>query len=520
MHLSEELLKSKRSVSVETKFGQIRGRRALNGCSAFLEVPYAQPPKRFSDPEPLPADYRYPDIEFIHESLYGVQPDNDGQSAGTLPRDKLGLGGPTEDPLFLNIVCPPDHPSGQTYPVKVYIHGGFLQFGSPHGLSSQAQYVSAERNEIWVNIGYRLSVFGFLANDKPYLSGNYGFKDQWLALLWIKQNIASFGGDPDNIILTGLSAGAHSVHQILLHVSHLSGGEMSPFSGVIMQSNAIVNDPKSPSELNKQYIALLEALNLDPASEESLQTLRNPEKISWESITAVVEKLDQYGTFRACTDGEFIRKNTMKYQASPEFAANLKSKGVEFLIVGELKDEWYLYAIANPITDYASVGVNLRRCYPDEIVERMLEHYSTELRKDTSQEECFRMYGVMFSDGQVHLPIRLLHQDLARNGFPVLRYQINWTPEQCRPLGYVTHATDRVLWTLRADTLTGDQADTARQWLNTIDKEIKNLKDKEVYQSEDSIKRILTLREDRSIGWEDDLRWDTMMNLAANVFPV
>ncbi len=66
---------------------------------------------------------------------------------------------------------------------------GFLQFGSPHALSAQAQYISAERSEVWVNIGYRLSAFGFLACDKPRLSG---FKDQSLALQWIKSNIESF----------------------------------------------------------------------------------------------------------------------------------------------------------------------------------------------------------------------------------------------------------------------------------------------------------------------------------------
>lgn len=70
----------------------------------------------------------------------------------------------------------------------------FLQFGSPHGLSGQAQYITAERSEVWVNIGYRLSAFGFLACDEPKVSGNFGFKDQWLALQWIKENIAAFGG--------------------------------------------------------------------------------------------------------------------------------------------------------------------------------------------------------------------------------------------------------------------------------------------------------------------------------------
>ena len=70
----------------------------------------------------------------------------------------------------------------------------FLQSGSPHALSAQAQYVCAEMSEVWVNIGYRLSVFGFLASHKPKLTGNYGFKDQWLALQWIRENIESFGG--------------------------------------------------------------------------------------------------------------------------------------------------------------------------------------------------------------------------------------------------------------------------------------------------------------------------------------
>jgi len=96
-------------------------------------------------------------------------------------------------------------------------------------LGSQAQYIAAERSEVWVNIGYRLSAFGFLACDEPRIEGNFGFKDQWLALEWIRDNISAFGGkirsfagtpkshsfvscfdttgDPENIQLTGLSAG-------------------------------------------------------------------------------------------------------------------------------------------------------------------------------------------------------------------------------------------------------------------------------------------------------------------------
>jgi len=61
-------------------------------------------------------------------------------------------------------------------------------------VSPRAQVIAADRSEIWVNIGYRLSVFGFLASDTTKLSGNYGFKDQWMALEWIKENIETFGG--------------------------------------------------------------------------------------------------------------------------------------------------------------------------------------------------------------------------------------------------------------------------------------------------------------------------------------
>lgn len=54
--------------------------------------------------------------------------------------------------------------------------------------------MSAERSEVWVNIGYRLSAFGFLACDEPRVAGNFAFKDQWLALLWVRDNIEQFGG--------------------------------------------------------------------------------------------------------------------------------------------------------------------------------------------------------------------------------------------------------------------------------------------------------------------------------------
>jgi carboxylesterase type B len=74
-------------------------------------------------------------------------------------------------------------------------------------LESQAQYIAAERSEVWVNIGYRLSAFGFLACDRPKIEGNFGFKDQWVALEWVRDNIAVFGGRLDGLTS---AQGSHS----------------------------------------------------------------------------------------------------------------------------------------------------------------------------------------------------------------------------------------------------------------------------------------------------------------------
>ncbi|KIK23600.1 hypothetical protein PISMIDRAFT_34672, partial [Pisolithus microcarpus 441] len=246
-HIPQDLKEGTR-VIVETKYGPLKGGRTTNGAAVFLEVPYALPPVRFADPKPLPEDYRYEDKDYVYETRHCYQPDNNGQGAGKFPDsiitvpavDRKGFGEPSENPLFLNIVSPPHFTAESKFPVTVYIHGGFLQFGSPHELSTQAQYVAVERQRVFIHIGYRLSVLGFLASDEPRIDGNFGFKDQWLALCWIRENIITFGGDPENIRLTGLSAGAHSVHQILHHISHLPDGEMSPIHTAILQSNAIL----------------------------------------------------------------------------------------------------------------------------------------------------------------------------------------------------------------------------------------------------------------------------------------
>ncbi|KAJ6624887.1 Alpha/Beta hydrolase protein [Mycena sp. CBHHK59/15] len=511
IHLHDELRKSPR-IHVDTKYGRITGGRATNGAAVFLEVPYALPPARFQDPKPLPPTCRYVQKEYTRELTYATQPNNDGQARGDFYTNKVGFGEPSENPLFVDIVCPPSFPAAQKLPVKVYIHGGFLQFGSPHGLKAQAQYISAECSEVWVNIGYRLSAFGFLACDEPPIGGNFGFKDQWLGLEWIKENIHSFGGDSTNIQITGLSAGAHSVHQLLHHASHLPKGVQAPFNSAALQSNAIVCDPKTATELRPQFEALCRALKLDPASPDVLRLLS---EVPWSEITKAIETDalgTEYETFRGCLDGNWLpmSPNPMEWQRTGGFAQSLREKGIKSIVVGDLTEEWYLYSIAHPIDTPADIVPNLERYYSKNMVANLVKQYET-LPDTATSEQSQKLFGEILSDSQVHLPVRILARDLHEAGFPVLRYEIRWTPEQKRTGGHVTHGTDRVLWAFRVPDLSPSQVEIARNWLTRISEELEAIES--AGKPLRGPKDIFVLAEDRSAEWTEDLQWEEKMRL-------
>lgn len=127
----------------------------------------------------------------------------------------------SEDSLYLNIWRPAGTASTETgLPVVVYIHGGSLQTGQPW-YADYAGTGLAKSGVIYVNMGYRLGVFGFYGNkelreESPNgTTGDYGFLDQIQALKWVQKNIAAFGGDPSNVTLAGESAGSACVSALL-----------------------------------------------------------------------------------------------------------------------------------------------------------------------------------------------------------------------------------------------------------------------------------------------------------------
>ncbi|XP_063000666.1 bile salt-activated lipase [Elgaria multicarinata webbii] len=124
----------------------------------------------------------------------------------------------SEDCLYLNIWVPQAKKQVSTnLPVMVWIYGGAFLWGGGQGANFLKNYlydgeeIATRGKVIVVTLNYRLGPLGFLSTGDASLPGNYGLKDQHMAIAWVKRNIRSFGGDPDNITIFGESAGATSV---------------------------------------------------------------------------------------------------------------------------------------------------------------------------------------------------------------------------------------------------------------------------------------------------------------------
>ena len=203
--------------TVNTQYGTIQGN--LNGSvHEFLGIPYAKPPVG---------------------SLRWKAPQDVSAWAGVLvtttfapecPQKKFDQGGATytisgnEDCLYLNIWTPQTGPGSR--PVLVFIHGGGNQQGSASEVNGGTQMFfgknMAQRGDaVVVTIQYRLGPLGFLVHpgleieDSESISGNYAVLDQILALRWIKNNIAKFGGDSTKVMIFGESAGGINVGNLL-----------------------------------------------------------------------------------------------------------------------------------------------------------------------------------------------------------------------------------------------------------------------------------------------------------------
>lgn len=223
---------------VRVEQGELQGSVARKtGCAVFKGVPFAAPPvgkRRWRPPAPAeswsgvrPATKNGPTaiqlaagIEHFMDGLVDGQGWTRPRAAAIKALAKR-LPGPkeSEDCLYLSVRSPNLDPRA-ALPVMVWIHGGDHQDGSGSDVFYDGNALPGH-DVVTVSINYRLGVLGYLAHPELLaesdqgVAGNYGTLDQIAALTWVRDNIASFGGDPDNVTIFGESAGGESVLHLM-----------------------------------------------------------------------------------------------------------------------------------------------------------------------------------------------------------------------------------------------------------------------------------------------------------------
>jgi para-nitrobenzyl esterase len=282
-------------VQVKVKNGILEGTTEISGIRSYKGIPFAKAPVgdlRWEDPQPV-------------DNWAGVRP---AQKFGPNPMQGKPFGdmrfrssGMSEDCLYLNVWTPAKS-AKEKLPVLVYFYGG----GYSAGDGSEGRYDGehmATKGIVALTVNYRVGVFGFLAHpelskaSKRGSSGNYGLLDQHAALMWVKENITAFGGDPYKITIAGESAGSISVS------AHMA----SPLSknliaGAIGESGAMIHPTLAP--LGKEEAEQSGAAFAEKIKAKDLAALR---ALSAEELLRLSTAA---GVFRtaATVDGYFLSK--------------------------------------------------------------------------------------------------------------------------------------------------------------------------------------------------------------------
>ncbi|KAL2788973.1 Alpha/Beta hydrolase protein [Aspergillus keveii] len=244
-----------------------------NEVQRFLGIPYAQPPfntLRLQQARPLNASFGTLHADSFGPACYGPELDSNPNSS--------------EDCLTLNIWRPSgQHEEGDMKPVLVWFYGGGLRNGyteDPRFEGTNMVRISSEikKEIVLVSVNYRLGPLGFLNGqqmaDLSLL--NLGMLDQRLALHWVQENIAAFGGDPTKVTLFGESAGAVSIYS---HMMAYGGRDDKVFrAGILQSGGAFPLEHPNTTAFQETFDSLIEDTSCssftNAPAEEQLECIR------------------------------------------------------------------------------------------------------------------------------------------------------------------------------------------------------------------------------------------------------
>ena len=263
---------------VNTTAGKVSGVEN-NGIQVFKGIPFAAPPVgdlRWKAPQPVtPWDGVKKCVAFGASPVQAPPvPFMCWSEEYLIPKEPIG-----EDCLYLNVWAPKKSTIKKA--VLVYIYGGGFRSGGA-GCAIYDGTAMAKKDIVFVTINYRVGVFGFLAHPElskesaNKTSGNYALLDMIAALKWVKENIASFGGDPNRVTIAGQSAGAFAVN--FLAASPLAKGLIH---GAIAESGGSI----LPSSIRPaMHLPQAEATGIDFAKSLGCNSIADLRKKSADEI--------------------------------------------------------------------------------------------------------------------------------------------------------------------------------------------------------------------------------------------
>ncbi|CAJ0568139.1 unnamed protein product, partial [Mesorhabditis spiculigera] len=430
--------------TVETTSGRVRGRRYTNVdgrlVDGFLGIPYAEPPVgelRFQKPVPVK---KWADtLDCFH---FGPRcPQTDEYFTGF-----LNIVGKDEAKcLTLNIFAPQwtseEFPQG--HPVMVWIHGGgyTMHSSSNYGDRTLARNLCA-KDLIVVSINYRLGIFGFFTTGDEHCLGNNGLWDQTLALQWIRDNIAKFGGDPNNVTVFGQSAGGASSDLL-----SLSPHSRDLFHKVIpMAGNGecdfAVRTAVDQAKLSRDFAKFI---GYKPAEEDTSEDV-----LAWlRGQYAELLELGMSGKKGFGRPGQLLFVPNLDGDFFPKSLAELRKEAPRKpRMLGVTQHEGLFFVgFSGLAKSYESVERFIDRCLPDEKYENaerlraeVKELYLKGVDPKDRKEVVFRMAKVL-GDWAINAGTWELARIEAELGSPVYLYQFNYfNPDgatHCTELRYI-----------------------------------------------------------------------------------
>jgi|TARA_B100001964_G_scaffold235710_1_gene296267 para-nitrobenzyl esterase len=383
---------------VETESGKVRG-YIEDGIYTYKGIPYAYA-ERFMKPGPAKP---WEDVRFM--GYYGATAPLDleaikarGNGAGMFAM-KNDWGYPHEDCQSLNIWTPNIN-DNKKRPVIFWIHGGGYEYGSSHELPFyDGKNLSKKGDVVYVSVNHRLNILGFLDlsqyGEKYKYSANVGLLDLVASLKWVKNSIANFGGDPDNITVFGQSGGGGKITALLN--SPVADGL---FQQAIVMSGSFAQQYQTPKMAQKVSSKVLKELDIKESKVDEIQKVPYDVllRAGKRALAAIAEEAKAKGeAFPRLGWGPVADDYFLPY---PMFGKEvLKQVDDVNIIIGTTKTEFAVMAAMMTGEDMEATKSALKMRYKDKA-----DTYMEAVRKaypDTKKASDYMAIDLMFRPGAI-----------------------------------------------------------------------------------------------------------------------